>query len=1004
MSASDGVMGGRPRRPGSEEQPVSGGTAVYKPTAAPPASGTQVYVPARDRAAAPPPLPPSGTAVYREGTAVYRPEPAPGAPQPFEMAPPTGDEPGPGDRVRHYELIRRLGKGGMGEVFLARDTKLGRRVAIKFLHTQDPALVDRFVLEARATARCSHENIVTLYEADTFNGRPYMALEYLEGDTLAALIRDAGPMPPSRAVELVVPVLRALTVAHAEGIVHRDLKPENVLLTDAGVIKVLDFGIAKVLGGEQRAIENAQAPAPSMARRTAHQLAASDSSLTEHGMTIGTVQYMSPEQWTGEQIDHRSDLWSLGVMLFRMLAGKHPLDGLEGMQLSCVADLSVPMPSLRGAAPEVPAGLADAVDACLLKDREQRPADALTLLRALEPFTPGRIERGSLQLDESPFAGLSSFQEEDADRFFGRTHEIAALVKRLRERPTVAVVGPSGVGKSSFVRAGVVPALKRLGEGWETLVVRPGRDPLAALASAVAALGSITSPGTVSDELREEKDLLGRLRAEPGHAGALLRAHARRQDRKVLLFVDQLEEIYTLVPDVQERLAFTACLGGVADDATSPVRLVLSVRSDFLERISEDPRFMAELSHGLFFLTTPADQGLREALTVPAEMAGYRFETPAMVDELLRDLRSTHGALSLLQFAASQLWEARDPARRVLTRASYEAIGGISGALARYADRVLEELSQEARTTARDLFLRLVTPERTRAIVSTDELHELAQGGRDVEQLLEHLVQARLVVIQKSDQGSTAEIVHESLIHGWPTLARWLDETGEDAHFLEQLRAAAKQWGSHGQTRDLLWRGELADEARRFQRRLRRELPEVQREFLEAVLAERTARARRRRALAVGGVTALLVIVVASLVAVFVIRRAQQEAIRQEGIARTAEAASRQRAEELTVKERERAEAARRAEAASAELQVKNTELQGALGAATEAQQRAQEAQQHAQDARQRAERNADAARRAQEAANRSAKELAVRLTAEKERVKRLEQQFGSPMAETLPR
>jgi hypothetical protein len=338
----------------------------------------------------------------------------------------------------------------------------------------------------------------------------------------------------------------------------------------------------------------------------------------------------------------------------------------------------------------------------------------------------------------------------------------------------------------------------------------------------------------------------------------------------------------------------------------------------------------------------------------------------------------------------------------VLTRASYEAIGGISGALARYADRVLEELSQDARTTARDLFLRLVTPERTRAIVSTDELHEL--GGRDVERLLEHLVQARLVVIQQSDRGSTAEIVHESLIHGWPTLRRWLDETGEDAHFLEQLRTAAKQWAAHGQTRDLLWRGELADEARRFQKRLRRELPDVQRAFLEAVLAERTARARRRRALAIGGVTALLVIVVASLVALVVIRRAQQEAVRQEEIARTAEAAARQRAEELAVKERERAEAAQRAEAASAELQVKNSELEGALGAATEARQHAQEAQQRAERNAGEARRNADTARRAQEAANRSAKELAVRLSAEKERVKRLEEQFGSPMAESLPR
>jgi serine/threonine protein kinase len=892
----------------------------------------------------------------------------------------------------------------MGEVYLARDTKLGRRVAIKFLHTQDPALVQRFVLEARATARCGHENIVTLYEADTFEGRPYMALEYLQGNTLADLMAGGKPMPPSRAVELVSPILRALACAHGQGIVHRDLKPENVVLTDSGVMKVLDFGIAKVLAGEPRALRPGKAAEPGgrgkvqpPAGQKAPSARAALSALTEHGTTLGTLAYMSPEQWKAEVVDHRTDIWAVGIMLFHMLTGKHPLSGVDGMQLGEVVVSAEPMPSVGSAAQGVPGPLAAAVDACLAKDREKRPGSALTLLKALEPFLPGRLHR-ELTVDESPYAGLSPFQESNADRFFGRTHEVAAVVHRLRDQPLLAVVGPSGVGKSSFVRAGVVPALKRLGESWEALVVRPGRNPLAALASSLSGLKEAAiSGGTASEEVSQEQDLVARLAAEPGYAGSLLRAHARRTRRKVLLFVDQFEEIYTLVPEARERLAFTGCLSGIADDAASPVRLVLSVRSDFLERVFEDSRFTAELRQGLFFLTTPSDEGLRDALTLPAEMAGYRFEEPALVEDLVRDLRSTHGALSLLQFAATQLWEARDSANKVLTRASYDAIGGIAGALARYADRVLEELSPEARAGARDLFLRLVTRERTRAVVSLEELLQSSARSGALEQLVEQLVQARLLVVQKNDRGSTVEIVHESLIGSWPTLRRWLDESGEDAQFLEQLRAGAKQWEAASRRRDLLWRDEIAEEARRFRRRFQGELPDPQHSFLAAVLAEEARVARRKRALVAGGIGFLSLLVAGSLIALVIIRDAHKEAVRQTGIARSAEGAARHRAEELQKKERERAEAAQRAEKASAELRVKNDELVTALGTA-------EEARRHATLAQGQAERSAAAARREQERADRAAQELAARLREEKERVRRLQTQFGSSMADTLPR
>uniref|UniRef100_UPI003204C26D serine/threonine-protein kinase n=1 Tax=Corallococcus coralloides TaxID=184914 RepID=UPI003204C26D len=158
----------------------------------------------------------------------------------------------PGMRLQHYELIRELGSGGMGTVFLARDVRLGRRVAIKFLHSEDADITRRFILEARATARCSHENIVIIYEVGEFTGGPFMVLEYLQGKPLTKVLGNQR-LPPARAVELMVPVVRALECAHEQGIVHRDLKPENIVVTDSGAIKVLDFGIAKVLQGDEPA-------------------------------------------------------------------------------------------------------------------------------------------------------------------------------------------------------------------------------------------------------------------------------------------------------------------------------------------------------------------------------------------------------------------------------------------------------------------------------------------------------------------------------------------------------------------------------------------------------------------------------------------------------------------------------------------------------------------------------------------------------------------------------
>ena len=920
----------------------------------------------------------------------------------------------PGTHIQHYELIRQIGSGGMGTVFLARDVRLGRRVAIKFLHTKDADLTKRFILEARATARCSHENIVIIYEVGEYGGSPFMVLEFLQGQPLMKMI-SGQRLPAARAVELMVPVVRALACAHEQGIVHRDLKPENIIVTDSGSIKVLDFGIAKVLQGD----EPPEAPAPNGQPRLPNiaELGGDDvSNLTRNGSIMGTMAYMSPEQWgIGVTIDHRTDIWAVGIMLFRMIAGKHPLDPLRGPQLMVTAMLDEAMPGLRTMAPDVPPELAAVVDRCLLKRKEDRFPDALSLLRALEPFLPGRYTR-ELKIDESPYAGLSSFQEADADRFFGRSRDIAAMVNRINDRPLIAVVGPSGTGKSSFVRAGLVPVLKRSGTNWESLVIRPGRNPLAALASIVAPL--MSSSTTIEQDIQEQQKLVERLYAEPGYVGNVLRNRARREKRKILLFIDQFEELYTLVPDLKERMAYTACLSGIADDATSPIRVILSIRSDFLDRVPEDEQFMGELSQGLYFLTPPNREGLRDALVQPAEMAGYRFESPAMVDNMLEHLEATQGALPLLQFAATQLWELRDPSQRMLTESAYQSIGGIAGALASHADSVLAGMTTQERTLVRALFLRLVTPERTRAIVSVDELRELTKEAGEMQRLIDHLVQARLLVVQTGGgaSGATVEIVHESLLHSWPTLKRWLDEGQEDAGFMEQLRNAARQWQGKNFDNHLLWRGEMVEEAQRFQRRYRGELPQVQADFLEAVFTEAKKGKRLRQVLLIGSTVFLGLLVIAAVVALVVIRNAQQEAERQavvamaaettarnaEAAARTAAAEAEQRLAEVQAKELERQKAQQAAEAAKAQVALTNEELLNKNAALESALSEAEQAQLRARFAKSRAEQSAVSARQAREEAIRAAEELAALLRREQERVQRLQSQLGSPVIEVL--
>jgi hypothetical protein len=256
-------------------------------------------------------------------------------------------------------------------------------------------------------------------------------------------------VPSARAVEVMLPVVGALACAHDQGIVHRDLKPENVMLTRAGVVKVLDFGVAKLVATQDPG-------------RLEDALVADSSSLA------GTRPYMSPEEAMLGLIDPRADIWAVGIMLFELIAGAHPAAGAA--RGSAGEDDAV-LPSASERFPDI-GTLGPVIDRCLIRNPEHRTPSARVLLDELEALV-SRPPPALKADDASPFAGLAAFQEADATRFFGRGRDIAHVVAELRARPLVALVGPSGAGKSSLARAGVIPALKRSGEGWDAPILRP---------------------------------------------------------------------------------------------------------------------------------------------------------------------------------------------------------------------------------------------------------------------------------------------------------------------------------------------------------------------------------------------------------------------------------------------------------------------------------------------------------------------------------------------------
>jgi serine/threonine protein kinase/WD40 repeat protein len=731
---------------------------------------------------------------------------------------------------QRYQMRERLGQGGMGEVWRAYDLKLRVDVALKSVRTEHLSSEKAHELlrqEVRAAREVVSPNVCRIFDLVVEDGRELVSMEYIDGETLTEALRSRGPLELQEAREIASQFLAGLEAIHQAELVHRDFKPENVMLTRAGRVVVMDFGLAKALG-EART-----------------------------GSISGTPAYMAPEQARGEVVDARADVYAAGVVLAEMLTVGGE-DGIEARRALWKA--------VRETPPRVPEGpWASVLLQALAPLADQRPASARALAHALEKVTlrlPGVDEK-------RPYPGLASFTEEDAEYFFGREPEVESVWKKLKRPRLLALIGPSGTGKSSFVRAGLLATLPST---WSALVATPGHRPQ-------QALGQTLAPSLAGDP----EALQSLLRFEEPDAAVELMTRWRRRHEHALVVVDQFEELFTLNPP-ETQAAFAELLARLVLEAD--VHVLLSLRDDFLVQCQRHDA-LAPILNELTILGPLGSSALRRALVQPALACGYRFEEEALVEEMVSEVGSERGALPLLAFAASRLWEKRDHDRGLLTREAYEEIGGVGGALSQHAEETLSRIGAHRTGLVREIFRNLVTAQGTRRSREREELLSVfaepvagapASGGgptwarNEAAEVLDALVDARLLTSYDrpgeppGESQQEVEIVHESLLKAWPRLVRWQAQDEEGAVLRDQLGQAARTWDERGRPDDLLWTGSAYRDFVSWRERYSGSLTANEDAYAQAMSRLAGRRRRRQRAVTAAIVAATAAVAVVTSV------------------------------------------------------------------------------------------------------------------------------------------
>lgn len=649
-----------------------------------------------------------------------------------------------GPTVRGYEMRERLGERGSGVLYRAYQPAVGREVIVKIIRpdlADDPTFIRRFEDEAQLVARLEHPHIVPLYDYWREPGAAYLVMRYLQGGTLDDALAD-GPLDSVRLARFVDQIGAALETAHRSGVVHGNVGPQNVLVDDAGNAYLADFEITASV------------------RRDALS-------------SVGPALDDAPPPFDGvTDPGQRRDVRDLAVTVARAATGRDDsfadlLVGLDGSLASVLQEATGDVTDEQ--VPDVGAFRRAVLGALLVEDIVSTPV-----------------------VDENPYKGLRSFGQGDAADFFGRERFIDRLVARLGRAGStgrfVAVVGPSGSGKSSVVRAGLLPALRRGAapgsQEWFIVEMVPGLHPFEQLEQALLAVA-----------VKPPASLLEQLTGERGIARAAERILPVDQPSLVLV-VDQLEELFTQsAPDEADHF-IDALVDAVRDDH-SRVRVVATLRADFYDRPLRHRQLGELLRTGTEVLTPMSPEDLERAVSGPAERVGATCE-PALVGELVAAAVDRAAALPLLQYTLTELFERRTG--NVLTTAAYRELGGVSGALVDRAEAILGRLDDDERCAAQQIFLRLVTLGEgsgdTRRRVLLSELTAVDGVGPHAGRVTDTFARHRLLAFDRDPvtRGPTVEIAHEALLTTWPTLQRWIEDARSDVRAERRLSDAAQEW------------------------------------------------------------------------------------------------------------------------------------------------------------------------------------------------------------------